>query len=126
MFPSPPTVVECVQQVWVPPVYTVVTQRVWVDATAQRVVERVLVPDRYEWREVAHVDSWRRWVTREYVLAEAAHYEDQTREVIAPAHLEDVQQQQLVSPGHWESRVVPMVIAPPRPRAGFEIRFPIH
>lgn len=115
-------------QVWVAPVYQTVTQRVWVPEMIQTVTDRTWVPDRYDWREIEHGEGWRHWVTRDYVLVEPGHYVDVPRQTIMPAHYEDQAQQILVTPGHWETRMERIAMAPPPggTQAHIDLRFPIH
>jgi hypothetical protein len=89
---------------WVPATYRTVSERVWVEPVVSNQCVRVLVPDRYEWRDVVHDDYAYRKVVRERVLVEPAHYVDQPQQVVVtPGHYEDVQRQQLVCDGHWEN-----------------------
>jgi hypothetical protein len=64
--------------------------RVWVEPVYRTVCERVWVADRFESRDV--VNYWRglRRIHTEQVLVEPAHYQD-------------VQHQEVVTPGHWET-----------------------
>jgi hypothetical protein len=73
------------------PVYETREVRVWVDPVYRTVCDRVWVPDRFEFRDVVHYRYHRQWIERERVLA-------------SPGHFEDVARQELVTPGHWETR----------------------
>jgi hypothetical protein len=108
-------------------VYQTVTQRVWVAETMQTVTDRVWVPERYDWREVEHGEGWRRWRTREYVVVERGHYQDVARQMMVAGHYEDQAQQVLVTPGHWETRMERVAVAPAEgTQAQIALRFPIH
>ena len=112
--PPPPV---CEERVWVEPVYRTVCDRHWVEAVYRTVCdhvwiepvtrtecERAWVPDRYEWRNIDHWANGRRYISREYLLVEAAHWADVPHEVvIVPGHYEDRPRQELVCGGHWES-----------------------
>jgi hypothetical protein len=66
--------------------------RVWVEPVYRTVCDRVWVADQYEWRDIVHYENhWRR-VYHERVLVQGGHYED-------------VQRQEVVMPGHWETRI---------------------
>lgn len=73
------------------PVYENREVRVWVDPVYRTVCDHVWVPDRFEWRDVAYGYHGRR-VYHERVLVEPGHYED-------------VQRQEIVTPGHWETHI---------------------
>jgi hypothetical protein len=89
---------------WVPATYRTVSDRVWVEPVVRNDCARVLVADRYEWRDVVHYEYGYRRVIRERVLVEPAHYVDQPQTaVVTPGHYEDVQRQELVCDGHWET-----------------------
>lgn len=132
------------QQVWVEPVYQTVTDHVWREASVQQQTEQVWVPDRYELRDVTHFDAWGRpYIVRQPVLVEAGHYQQTTRQVVVPAHYEDVQRQvlvsaghwqmvqrqELVTPGHWELCPAPVIVRPERHdglSAWLHVSLPIH
>jgi len=74
------------------PVFETREVRVWVDPVYRTVVDRVWVPDRFEDRDVVHYWHGLRRVRLEHVL-------------IQPGHFEDVQRQECVTPGHWETHL---------------------
>ena len=76
----------------VEPVYLDREVRVWVDPVYRTVCDRVWAPDRFEDRQL--VSYWHGWrhVRTERVLVQAGHYED-------------VQRQECVTPGHWETHI---------------------
>ncbi len=76
----------------VEPVYETREVRVWVDPVYRTVCDHVWVPDRFEDREVVH-----HWRGRRQVYVE--------RVLVQPGHYEDVQRQECVTPGHWETHV---------------------
>jgi hypothetical protein len=76
----------------VEPVYETREVRVWVDPVYRTVCDHVWVPDRFEDREVVH-----RWRGRRQVYVE--------RVLVQPGHYEDVQRQECVTPGHWETHL---------------------
>jgi len=101
-------------RVWVEPVYRTVCDRVWRDEVRQDVCDRVFVPERVEYRPVAHADRWgRRVFVQERVVVTPAHYEEQHRTiVVAPGHWENVERQELVAPGHYEDRCEKVCVSP--------------
>jgi hypothetical protein len=152
--PAPVIVAPPVQRVWVEPVYRAVTEQVWVpdqyqtvidhvwiDPVTQTVTDRVWVPDQFAWSDVDHVDAnGRHYTTKEKVLAQPGHFENQPRQVVVtPGHYQDVPRQQLVAAAHYESvthqelvsagywQDQPAVIVAPRPvyRSGFGINLRI-
>ena len=66
--------------------------RVWVDPVYRTVCDRVWVPDRFEDRDVVHYWHGMRRVSVERVLVEPGHYQD-------------VQRQEVVTPGHYETHI---------------------
>jgi hypothetical protein len=133
------------EQRWVEPVYRTVCDRVWIEPVTRTDYERTWIADRYEWRDVDHYANGKRYTSREYVLAEAAHwgdvphitvivpghYEDRPRqELVCAGHFATVEHQELVSPGHYEIvRPAAVVIErPPRyeeSHARIDVRFPL-
>jgi hypothetical protein len=135
------------EQRWVEPVYRTVCDRVWIEPVTRTDYERTWIGDRYEWRDVDHYANGKHYPSREYVLAEPAHwgdvphvtvivpghYEDRPRqELVSAGHFETVEYQQLLSPGHFEViRPAAVVIErPARPRyeeshARIDVRFPL-
>ena len=75
-----------------PPVYEDREVRVWVEPVYRTVCERVWVPDRFEDRNVVQYWHGFRRVHTERVLVEAGHYQD-------------VNHQEIVTPGHWETHI---------------------
>ena len=77
---------------WIPPVVEERCRQVWIEPVYRTVCDRVWVPDRFEDRQVVHY--WHGWrqVRVERVLVQQGHYED-------------VQRQECVTPGHWETRI---------------------
>jgi hypothetical protein len=158
--PPPPVCAE--ERVWVEPVYRTVTDRRWVEPVYRTVCDKVWiepvtrteytrewVPDRYEWRNIDHWANGKRYLSRESVLVEAAHwadvphtveitpgrYEDRPRqELVSAGHWENCDRQEVVCAGHWETRPVivaaPVVVAPPlrhyeQSRVSIGVRFPL-
>jgi len=76
----------------VEPVYENREVRVWVDPVYRTVCDHVWVPDRFEDRQVVSYWRGRRQVHVERVLVQAGHYED-------------VERQEVVTPGHWETHL---------------------
>jgi hypothetical protein len=74
------------------PVYQDREVRVWVEPVYRTAIDHVWIADQYEFRDVVHFHHGWRHVYQERVL-------------VAPAHYEDVQRQELVTPGHWETRI---------------------
>jgi hypothetical protein len=66
--------------------------RVWVEPVYRTVCDRVWVPDRFEDREVVRYWRGRRRVSVERVLCEPGHYQE-------------VQRQECVTPGHYETHL---------------------
>jgi hypothetical protein len=96
-----------------------VTERVWVPAVTRNVIDRVLIPDRFEDREEVEYVGRHRVVEHHRVLVCRAHYEevsrqvevccghfeDQTRQVcLTEGHWQNVCRQELVAAGHWDDR----------------------
>jgi hypothetical protein len=116
-----PRIEERTTQVWVEPVYRTVIDHVWCPPTTQNVTTQVLVPDRYEQRDVFHYERGRRFIVRDNILVVPAHYEDQIQQVVTPGHYDDVQRQELVTPGHYETRIAEI-----EHRDGVAVHFPIR
>jgi hypothetical protein len=74
------------------PLYENREVREWVEPVYRTVCERVWVADQYEWRDVVHYE----WHSRR------AYHE---RVLVQPGHYEDVQRQEVMTPGHWETRI---------------------
>lgn len=88
---------------WIEPVYRTVCERVWHEPVAQTVCERVWVPARYEEREVHIYRGRSRFVRRESVCVEPAHYEARERRVVvSEGYFENIERSVLACEGHWE------------------------
>ena len=74
------------------PVYETREVHVWIDPVYRTVCERVWVPDQFEYRDVVRYGYHHRWIERQRVL-------------VSPGHFEDVSRQELLAPGHWETRL---------------------
>jgi hypothetical protein len=131
---------------WCEPVYRTVCDRVWIEPVTRTEYERQWIPDRFEWRNVDTYANGHRYVERQSVLVEAAHwgdvphtviitpgrYEDRPRqELVSAGHFETTEHQELVSAGHWEVRPVAYAVPAPPParyeqtRVSVGVRFPL-
>jgi len=101
------------ERVWVDPVYRTESDRVWVDEVTRDDCDRLWIPDRWQEREVVHGWGHGRYITRERVLVERGHYEDQPhRVVVVPGHWESTERRVLVCDGHWETVTRQEVVCP--------------
>ena len=98
-------------QVLVPAVYRTVVDRVWREPVCRTVCERVVVPAVWQCREVRRSDGYRVWSSRDRILIAPAHVEERQRqEIVCQGHFEDVARQELVCEAHYETRVRPVAV----------------